>query len=410
MKNKIKIAFCLPLSIALLLSLKTAAQDPNWVRTNTWYFDNFIQAEVGWDVFRETFIGVAPAPSADFDLVFYEAIHKKKLFETGHCYGMDVLALMLLKNGGHLGYCHPPYIYGAESPSPTNDTVGPSDPILRRAIQIMHGYQISHGFLSYLLDVIARSKNRDGREAFQQVNYYAAKNDPCIISITKDLSPAGGGHVLIPYHTADLGATKRIYCYDPNWSYYEAGEQPKYDASTVYIDVNSATGAWTALNTSMGIPSKNYNGSPSSGGNCIAIPISIAGRKDRLPQSLLAEGAYALNTIFIFSEGNAKIEQISDPLSNRHYRNTEETDVETDEAKRLPYIMPFIPLNGGNPNTSGNEIYFVRGQPPALDVHIRATGKYRVGFLFGGKYTEIKAEGTGGVQTFKTPHLAQLTD
>jgi len=44
-------------------------------------------------------------------------------------------------------------------------------------------------------------------------------------------------------------------------------------------------------------------GSPNSlsGGNLIVVPLSVAGKKDRLPQSLFAEGAYALNKIFIFA-------------------------------------------------------------------------------------------------------------
>lgn len=95
MKNNLIVS----LLLGMFLAGGVRAQDPLWVRDNTWYFDNFTQAEVGWDVFRETFIGVAPAPSGDFDLLLFETIYKQKLFELGHCFGMDLLALMLLKTG-----------------------------------------------------------------------------------------------------------------------------------------------------------------------------------------------------------------------------------------------------------------------------------------------------------------------
>lgn len=55
-----------------------------------------------------------------------------------------------------------------------------------------------------------------------------------------------------------------------------------------------------------------WTGNPGSGGNCMVIPISVAGKKDRLPQSLFAEGAYALNSIFIFGN-NTQLRQLTLP-------------------------------------------------------------------------------------------------
>ena len=393
-------AFAAALSLAALFiqSTPVAAQDPLWVRDNTWYFDNFTQAELGWDIFRETYIGVAPTPSGDFDLLFYNSIFKTELAAKGHCHGMCAMALMIAKNGGHLGYCHPPYVYSGDFTSPSPDTVGPTDRTLKRAIQMMHGSQISHTYLSFLLDVIALGKNRDGRYAAQQLDYYNAKNDPCLISLTKGLLPTDGAHTLIGIHTKPVGSKIRIYVYDPNWSYYNPSYQSKYDMGNDYVEIDPSSGAWNASNTSV----STYSGSPSSGGSCVIVPISIAGRKDRLPQSFLAEGAYAINTIFIFGE-NAHVVQVSDPLSNRRYLNENGSDVETNDAYRLPNIMPFQPQNGGQPTDNSVQTYFVRGDNPTLDIQIRAKGKYRVGMLFGGKYTEKEAEGDGiSVQCFRT--------
>lgn len=396
---KIKFIYSFAL-IALLINMKTMAQNPLWVRDNTWYFDNFDQPELPWDIFRETFIGVAPSPSGDFDLLFYNLLYKTELAKKGHCYGMDVLALMLLKNGGHLGYCHPPYVYTAESPNPADTLVGPADLTLRKAIQIMHGYQITHGFLSFLLDIIAKAKNRDGRYTFQQLEYYTAKGDPCIISVTQSLSPADGGHVLIPFFIQDLGATKKIFVYDPNRSYYEAGAAGRdyYHNFNNFIEINSGSGAWTF--TMVG--PETWSGSPSSGGNCIAVPLSVAGRKDRLPQSLLADGAYALNTIFIFAD-NATVTQISDPITRRRFLKADGSDIETHPRRRLSNVLPFIPFNGGKslPETT-QKVYFVKGNRQ-LNISIRAQGNYKIGMLFAGKYSEIQATGNGSVQHFLTP-------
>src|SRR5688572_25193366 len=121
------------LTVTFFFNAKTIAQDPDWVKENTWYFDNFVKDTLPWTMFRETFIGVAPAPSADFDQFFYDGIYQTKLAGPGHCYGMCVLALMMMKNGGFLGYCHPPYTYSGSYASPAKDTLGPSDPNLNTA-------------------------------------------------------------------------------------------------------------------------------------------------------------------------------------------------------------------------------------------------------------------------------------
>lgn len=404
--------FILVLSVTMLFSAKSTAQDQNWVKNNTWYFDNFVKDVLPWSLFRETFIGVAPSPAGDFDQIFYDAIYKTQLAAKGHCYGMDVMAMLMLKNGGHLGYCHPPYMYtgtiasnSAGSGNPSNDSIGPADNNLKTAIGMVHGNQINHGFLSFLLDVIAIAKSRDGRYTFQQVDYYLAKNDPPVISVTKGLSPADGGHVLIPFFTKNMGAVKRIYVYDPNRSYYKAGLDGKlfYTMDSNYIEVTSATGAWKYNMGSSASP-EYWTGSPGGGGNCIAIPLSVAGKRDRLPQSLLAEGAYALNTIFI--HGDVKIEQLSDPKSKRRYLNDDGKEPEPCEEKRLNNVLPFIPLSGDLPSlgTGKQSTYFFRGADP-LEIQYRAIGEYRIGMIFRGKYLEVKGMGKGEVQHFRVEEL-----
>jgi hypothetical protein len=63
---------------------------------------------------------------------------------------------------------------------------------LKRAINIMHGHQVNLPTLQHILEVIGKSKNRDGAYAFQSFQFYKLKNDPTVISITKSLSPFQG--------------------------------------------------------------------------------------------------------------------------------------------------------------------------------------------------------------------------
>lgn len=401
----------LVLVTTIMFHKNIVAQDTNWVKKNTWYFDNFVKDVLPWSLFRETFVGVAPAPSADFDQVFYDALYKTQLASKGHCYGMDVLAMLMLKNGGCYGYCHPPYMYSGSFLSntnpdgmPNNDTIGPSDPNLRTAIQIIHGYQINHGFLSFLLDVIAINMSRDGRYSYQQTDFYLAKNDPPVISVTKALSPADGGHVIVPYFTKNMGGTKRIYVYDPNRSFYEPGADGKdwYKNGNNYIEINSGSGEWKF--TMAG--GELWTGSPGSGGHCIVIPTSVAGRRDRLPQSLLADGAYALNTIFIF--GDVKVEQIKDPVNHRCYLDADGNNLEPCEEKRLSNIFRFIPL--GRPASVNEkertETYFFRGADP-VDLQFRAKGAYRIAVIYRGRYYEEKGIGNGAVQYFRLSEMVK---
>jgi hypothetical protein len=389
--------------IVFSTSVKTNAQDPNWVKNNTWYFDNFVKDILPWSMFRETFIGVAPSPSADFDQVFYDNLYKDQLAAEGHCYGIDVMAMLMLKNGGHLGYCHPPYMYSGTIFSntnpdgvPSNDSIGPADQTLKTAIGLVHGNQINHTFLSYLLDVIAIGKSRDGRYSYQQVDFYLAKNDYPVISVTKDLSPADGGHVIIPYFTKNMGATKRIYVYDPNRSYYKAGAEGKdwYDNGNNYIEVNSATGAWT-----FDMGSSNWSGSPGGGGHCMVIPVSVAGKRDRLPQSLFADGAYALNTVFIF--GNVKVQQISNMKGDKRFFNDKGTNIEPCEENRLTNVLPLYRFDGVSTSIGmkRNNAFFFRGSEP-VKLQYKAAGQYRIGMIFHGKYYQVSGNGKGELLEF----------
>lgn len=388
--------------LILLTAIKSPAQDPDpeWAKRNGWFFDNFTKDSLTWNMFRETFIGVAPSPGAlDFDQVFYDNLYKTKLSSPGLCYGLDVMELLMLKNGGHLGYCHPPYVYpgGAR----------PDDPNLETAIEITHGNQINHGFLSFMLDVIAVNKLRDGNYCFAKVQEFLSQGDYPVICISSSEGILSqDGHCIVPYAVTQSGSTKKIWVYDPNRSWYIDAPDGRqwYDAHNNFITVNATTGAWSfTMVPSFG----TWSGDPGNGGRIVACPISVAGKKDRLPQSLLAEGAYALNSILIF--GNIKLEQITEPCSGRHLLNETGTALETAEDKRMNNMISLVPLNGGyhSKGSEKNNGYFFRGSDP-VTIRFRPFGEFKVGMMFRGKYYEIKGTGKGEVQEF-SPEEKYLT-
>lgn len=356
------------LCILLLLGAIAPGKAQHWAETNGWSFDNFTSGDFDWNMFRESFIGVAPtqATSGNFDALFFDNVYKT-LPNDGHCYGIDLLALMMLKHGGYLGYCHPPHVYAG------NPATGPDDPNLMKAMQLMHGQQLTHRFLLFILDIVAQNQNRNGNFAYSQLEYYMAKDDPCILSVTKSLNPDDGGHAIIGYDVVDLGATKRIMIWDPNRTYYEPGADGKdyYDFGNNYIEVTTATGAWSFTMAGGEV----WSGSPGGGGNLVTIPLSVAGKRDRLPQSLFADVAEALTKIFVYAD-DAELVQITDDQGRRLFLpGTNEPDTSSNGMKN---VIPYIPMTGGRDwKRQGPRVYFYRGNAP-IEISVKSKSGYRL--------------------------------
>lgn len=368
MKN---IVFSLTLlSVCFLQMQNTAAQSVDFVRDNTWSFDNFQRSDttIFWDLFRESFIGVAPTPAAasPFEVLLFNELYKKQLFPVGHCFGLDLTALELTRYGGYEGFCAPAFQY----PTGAGDSM-PADPNLLRLIQKMHSRQLNFRFLYNLLDVLAQGKNRDGVYAFDQFKYYKAKGEFCILSISKAITPADGGHAIIAYDYQDLGATKRIYVYDPNRSYYKTGADGRdyYDNHNNFVEITTSNKKWlfnmAGNDVWTGDPAA---GTDSAGGNLIVLPFSVMRTKDRLPQSLFADAAEAVNKVFIFGKG-VKINQISTPDGRQMYDAPGSNCLE--ETMPLRTAMPFIPMNGGKPLDAAVTMWLIKGEK---DCTLQITG------------------------------------
>jgi hypothetical protein len=250
------------------------------------------------------------------------------------------------------------------------------------------------------------NKVRDGNYAFAKVEEYLAKNDPPVICISATNGGIFGseGHCIVPYATSQSGTTKKIWVYDPNRTWYGTGANGRdwFTNHLNFITVNASTGAWSFTMAD----GTTWSGDPGNGGRIITAPLSVTGRKDRLPQSLFAEAAYTLNTIFIF--GNVTVEQIKDPTSGRQLVNDAGTDMEQCEEKRMNNLFGFMPFSGGRSLPTGKDrTAFFKGSNP-VQIGFKAAGKYRIGMLFNGKYYEMSGTGNGEPLVFSPEKKYEL--
>jgi hypothetical protein len=173
MKRSVAIGIC---AIGLTAMTAGALADDH-ASKNGWRFHNFSDPTLSWDIYRDTFIGIPASEdpvASPFDALFYEQVYKSKLAAPGNCFGMSLLSLMILQNGGHLGYCAPVTQYSGD---PNATGMGPSDPLLHRAINVMHGHQVNLPTLQFLLDVFTQHNNRDAQHAYDQFNYWQSRGD-----------------------------------------------------------------------------------------------------------------------------------------------------------------------------------------------------------------------------------------
>src|ERR1700751_2278577 len=129
--------------VALATAVAFPALADDYASNSGWRFLNFKDPTFSWDIYRDTFIGIPPTEdplSSAFDVIFYEQVYKSKLSADGNCFGMSLLNQIISKYGGHLGYCAPIRQYSGD---PTATAMGPTDPTLRRVINVMHGHQVN---------------------------------------------------------------------------------------------------------------------------------------------------------------------------------------------------------------------------------------------------------------------------
>lgn len=379
---------------ALLLSPAPARAQFN-PATDAWRFDN-PGPDFDWDLFRESFIGVGPVrdPVAyPFDVLLYDQVYMGYLSGKGVCYGMSVLSLLLARQGGYLGVCSPASQYSGTS--------GPSSAQVARAINIVHAYQLNIPTLEAIVDTFAAGKNTDGAYAWSQMFAYQSMGEPTIVSITKTLNPADGGHTLIGYKATDEGGgVKRIWVWDPNRVYGRDGadgtawyEEP---GAANYITINS-----TGWSFEMVVPYGTWP-APGGVGNSIITPLSAAGARTRTPSSMGDAIVGRLITELILTGSDAEVEQVNDGLGKRLYRpGTREFD--TDPATGMRNTAPLLARERAKPGQPPPRVLYVMGDHGgSLEVRVRAgSDGYTLHLAGGTSVATVRAKGGTGADVLQ---------
>ncbi len=379
-----RIGLAMVAAVMLIPAVTAAVElDEFVVAVDSWAFDNFGDAELSWEIYRMSFIGIPPDPdpiSATFDYIFYEAVYKDQLAGPGNCYGMSVMALLMLEHWGCEGFCGPANQYTSASGGD-----GPSDMGLHVTINQIHGHQVSLPSVQYMLEIIAQGDNRDGRIAYAQFHECVGRGDPVVISITESLSPTDGGHTMLPYDAVPYGSDEyRIYVYDPNNPWTEA--ESWYNNGENYIKIDTNSGEWW-------FDDLGWSGHPAGGGNCMVTPLSIAGPRSRVPTSYGDLGSF-LTTIFI-SGSETDITQVTDSDGKRLFKpGTYEVD--TDPATGMRNMMLWIPSD--QPAPTDKKIYFRQGgQADKLEFDLLSgVSGYAFGLIGEKSYVSVTSRGGAG--------------
>lgn len=341
------------------------ARGDDFVEQYGWRFTNFKDATLPWDVYRDTYIGIPPTLSSGFDVLFYDNVYKTELAKSGNCYGLALLSLMIMKYGGHLGYCAPISQYTGDIVFDL-DSTGPADPGLKRAINIMQGHQANLPTLQFFLDLIPNNKHLDAEYAYQSFQFYKLKNDPTIVSISKSPNPLDGSHTIIAYDSEDLGGgNRRLYVYDSYRTWADPGPHGRqwYTSGLNFITISGSSWSYETAH------SGTWPTDPGSGGNIVITPISITGPHSRSPASLGDQIIGKILSAVFISGGDAEIEQVTDADGRRLYvPGTREVD--TDPATGMLRMLPWSPSDGP---TAGRLILFHLGSSGGtLDLQVKA--------------------------------------
>lgn len=383
------------------LLITTSGYTQHYTADNGWYFRNFDTPELSWEKYRDTFIGIPPTKehaSSGFDLLFYEYVYKSELSSSGNCYGMSLMSLMILKKGGHMGFCAPCSQYPGDNSAAA---AGPDNPRLYYAINLMHGHQVHLPSLRLYLDLLARGKTRDGQFAYDQFKYYEAMDDPCIVNITKSLSPTDGGHTIAAYQGIQVGGEKRLYVYDPNRTWYIPSHRSWYEAGSNYIAIQ-ADGTWSFEMAGGDV----WTGNPASGGNIVIAPISIAGPRSRTVSSMGLDALSFLNEFFIYGSGN-DLNQVTDSKGKKLFKpGTKEID--NDPNTGMLNIVPWYPSDGTPPYNF--QSYFQIGNPGGpIHFDVSSTNGYRLDVAGLRGHLIIEAIGGAGIDRVTIENLGMTS-
>ena len=381
MKNYRRYSLLLLAGLFLLLSDATA-QEEHPAETYGWGFVNFGTPSFPWDIYRNSFYGI-PVDSntswftAPFDKLFYDLAFETTLADptgtgggAGNCFGLSILSLMINNYGGYKGFCAPTIQY-----SETDMSGAPTTPGLLRAINIMHGHQISLAFIQHVIEQVNGGHSFDAAYAVNRATQDIAREGPVIVSVTKGVLPTGGGHAIIGYAVENKGGGKYwIKVVDPNriWADTGAGDRGWYtsDSNNVYVDGHHWS--FSMAGRPVPWPCEDDTTAPGGcvpnpgGGNLTIFPISIAGPTSRTPSSLGLGVTQILSKVFIMNKEGAlrgRILQVHDAEEKRLFADSSIYKVDWDSTTGMRAMVPFYPM-AAPPNGVlwPFELYFHKGQ------------------------------------------------
>ena len=374
------------LSGLFLWTVGAKGQEEHPAEKYGWGFVNFGTPSFGWDIYRNSFYGI-PVDSntswftAPFDKLFYDLAFETTLADpsgtgggAGNCFGLSILSLMINNYGGYKGFCAPTIQY-----TETDMNGAPTTPGLLRAINIMHGHQISLAFIQHVIEQVNGGHSFDAAYAVNRATQDIAREGPVIVSVTKGVLPTGGGHAIIGYAVENRGGGKYwIKVVDPNriWADTSANHRGWYtsDSNNVYVDGHH----WSFLMAGDAVPwpcdqvdSVTCNPAPGSG-NLTIFPISIAGPTSRTPSSLGLGVTQLLTKVFIMNREGAlrgRILQVHDAEEKRLFADSSIYKVDWDSATGMRAMVPFYPM-AAPPNGVlwPFELYFHKGRMNSASV------------------------------------------
>ncbi len=143
------IIFALAMIILVVVPFQSL-QAQHYAEKYGWSIDNWSDPELSWDIYRGAFMGVPPTRdpvASSLDVLFYDLVFKSELSANGNCFGMSVMSIMMVDKGGYRGFCTPIPQYSGD----LYGGAGPTDANLRRAVNQMHGHQVSKNALRLIV-------------------------------------------------------------------------------------------------------------------------------------------------------------------------------------------------------------------------------------------------------------------
>lgn len=369
--------------LALLLLLTTGnyllAQEQHPAEKYGWGFVNFGTPSFGWDIYRNSFYGI-PVDSntswftAPFDKLFYDLAFETTLADpsgtgggAGNCFGLSILSMMINNFGGYKGFCAPTIQY-----TNVDGSGAPTTPGLLRAINIMHGHQISLLFIQSVIEQVNGGHALDAAYGVTRATQTLGREGPFLLSVTKSLLPTDGGHAIIGYDVINEGGGNyKIMVVDPNriWADTSMNHRGWYTSNSNFVQVNGHDWSFMMAGKVVAWPTEGRDdtipgGTPGSG-NLTIYPLSIAGPTSRTPSSLGLGVTSLLSQIFIMNKDGAlggRIEQVTNGKGKRLFADPAKYIVDSDTTTGIGKMTPFYPM--GVPPNGGKwpfELYFHNG-------------------------------------------------